>query len=121
MTALREFAFFMQGYFEINGDIAPIGPRQIEAIDKKLQRLELSEGTAPKLLEFVGMVKGVLPLLKDQNLPREMHDQITKQIKDQLNDVFVHAIDPTIKGDQQGLRAIHKGKRDIPDGSEAMC
>lgn len=48
----------------------------------------------------------------------------TNVIRNHLNLVFTHAIDPSYSGDPATLQAIHDGKQigqTMPDGSIARC
>ncbi|GEM_PF-1627298 len=105
----QEFAYYLQGYFEINGSDNIISTRMANVLDNKLKKLETAQTDAPQLLEFVGMVKGLLPLLKSESTTNDMRATLSKQIGDQLNNAFVHAIDPSYAGDQNQFNQTHSG------------
>lgn len=111
-----DFAYWLQGYFEMTGEGAALTAAQAEKIHLKAKTVEA--GTSPSEAEarnFVSFAQGVLMLARQPGADLGL---ATATLKTRLNDLFVHAIDPTMQGDQQQLRRTHR-----PEGGGllAMC
>ena len=104
----RDLAYWLQGYFEINGtdELSSEQTKQIALrINEMPEQGDLAKFVLRQVLE--GGFDGQGPAIAQK-----------------LNDTFIHAIDPTIAGDQNELRDIHKGRKPgSGDGPkfEAMC
>lgn len=119
----REFAFWLQGYFEINGTDAALTPAQAKTVLAKAEKTDLSGADAAdqKAAVFVSYAKGALASVNyvqpaDQ---QSVLKGVTDKLRSDLNDLFIHAIDPTLPGDQQKHRDAHR-PADKP-GLIAMC
>lgn len=118
----RAFSFWLQGYFEINGDDKPLSVQQMCQIRARLDKVDpgFSEG---QISAFEAWLRGSLDTV--QLLPQIQQEAIaaavTVEIKQRLNNVFVHAIDPTITGDQNQHRRTHRPEGKPGGGIEAMC
>lgn len=102
-----DFAYWLQGYFEISGGALDIA--KITAIYNKLQSVEMTAGNNPtekKAAEFAtNLYRVILPP------PGGTLDvaQATATVKQQLHDLFIHAIDPSYDGDQNHFHGLHGG------------
>lgn len=113
-----EFCYWLQGYFEISGADSTLSYNQFNQLRKKLA--QVSKDQTPGS-DFVTYLRGVLDAV--QQLPlvtqADQAPTFTALIKARLNDTFLHAIDPTIKGDQQQQRRLHRPDGD--GGPVPMC
>ena len=119
-----DFAYWLQGFFEISEYDPNLSKKQALQILEKAQSVKA--GTDPvetKVQNFVSYTQGVLTSLtyapkEENNL--EFLKKVTVDLKERLNNIFIHAIDPAVPGDQQQLRKTHR-----PDNGggrlEAMC
>ena len=118
-----DFAFWLQGHFEIKGDNAPLTRQQADVVLKKAQTVVAGPGAAEAQAQvFVSFAQGAL-LMATQSpvLDNGALTFATDTLRNKLNDLLVHAIDPTIKGDQEQLRRTHRPDRRNDSGFEAMC
>ena len=116
----REFAFWLQGAYEVGGENFVISNVIADKINVQLKRVS-TENMGVDLAEFIGYVTAKL---EDFNTltSQDARLNVSNAIGQKLNDVFVHAIDPTIKGDQKNLRNLHGGINQKKDnGVVAMC
>lgn len=121
----RDFAFWLQGYFEILSTDAPLTIAQGRQVAEKLEQVD--DTSDDKVGKFAEFARGLMAAV--QSLPGEPQKEaalqgITPMLRKALNDVFLHAIDPTIKGEQQQLRRTHRpNDKDTPPGGGlvAMC
>jgi hypothetical protein len=115
-----EFAYYLQGYFEINGGEAGLTGAQAKTVLKKAESVTHGQGAAEEATQaFAAFTKGVLFTAGRVNRPApELMKAITDDLKQRLNDLFVHAIDPTVPGDQTAHRKTHR-----PEGarSDMLC
>jgi hypothetical protein len=123
----RDFAYFAQGFFELNDGAKSLTEAQAKQLYKKAESVVKGQGgVEDKAQEVVDYTKGLL-FFATQNHPNSdvistFLSSSTKALKEKLNDLFVHAIDPTVPGDQQQLRDVHNPKRPPPSGGlERMC
>jgi hypothetical protein len=116
-----DFAYYLQGYFEINGGDAGLTQPQIQSVLKKAESVTKGQGAAEdKAQEFVSYTKGALSTVARINLPRaEWLKDITDDLKTKLNDLFIHAIDASYAGDQSTFNNIHRPQG--PGGLEVRC
>jgi len=114
-----EFAFWLQGYFELTGGADPLTATQAQKIAQKAATVKAGTGEAEaKANDYVAFAQGVL-LMAGQTADGAALGFATQTLKSRLNDLFLHAIDPTMQGDQQQLRRTHR-----PEGGGglvAMC
>lgn len=102
----REFAYWLQGYFEISGHETPaVVPAQVEIISKKLDTVELTSGE-DQINEMIGYIKSKLEILKylaepNNQMNQVLYHEIGISVAKKLDDVFLHAIDPSAKNDQK--------------------
>lgn len=122
----RDFAYFAQGFFELNSDAESLTEKQAKQLYKKAESVVKGQGgIEDKAQEVVEYTKGLL-FFATQNhsnadLVRQFLSSSTQALKEKLNNLFVHAIDPTVPGDQQQLRDVHNPKRPPTGGLERMC
>lgn len=125
-----EFAYWLQGYFEI-GTSGPIfdsqpvlTPMQAARVATRLATVEPTKDVKlANLIKVVGECIAALQV-EDAHEGQAVLTKVikTKLIQDTLNDTFIHAIDPAIPGDQQQQRNLHRPKGPAtPGGFEAMC
>ena len=115
----RSFAYWLQGYFEIQDDNTPLNAEKSKAILKKIEAVDMSERNVdPRIARSIGYIEGQLETAVKIGY-EDVFDEITKNIKTRLNRVFRHAIDPTIEGDQKDLKRRHKPGDS--SGLEVLC
>lgn len=102
----NEFAYWLQGFFEINGSDAALTAAQAKAILAKTEKVELAQGN-PQTLAFVAYAKGSLSTAS-RVASDELLKVVTDDLKTKLNAVFVHEIDPSYEGDQNQFGKIHR-------------
>lgn len=118
-----EFAFWLQGYFEISGGTPELSGDQLRTISKKAETVKAENSPAEQSAKsYVDYLRGALSLLPEGGpVDTGMAKNISANLQGKLNDLFVHAIDPSIQGDQQRFRDIHRpGSRPRPD-VEVLC
>ena len=108
-----EFAFWLQGYFEISGGAPELSGDQLRAIAKKAETVKAENTPAEQAAKsYTDYVRGALSLLPEGGpVDTGMAVKISNNLQGKLNDLFVHAIDPSIQGDQQRFRDIHRPGR----------
>lgn len=108
------FAYWLQGYFEIQGKDENLSMEQARKIFKKAESVKAGtdavEQSAKGSVEFI---KGLLVLAVQTNDANALAFA-TKQIRDNLNNLFIHSVDPSYEGDQTNFNNIHGNK---PPGS----
>ncbi len=119
----REFAFWLQGFFELNGRDEALSVDQSKLVLQKLQKVQ----TGTDLVEqsagaYVQFAKGALTSIEFL----EPYEQakvlvgITAKLRVDLDNLFVHAIDPSMPGDQEQHRSRHRPDGKGP-GLEVLC
>lgn len=114
-----EFAYWLQGYFEIDGNDKPLDNAQAK---KVLERAKQSkpDGNA-QAQSFADYTAGVLFPVTVEDQSDKFLATVTRELKTKLNDLFIHAIDPNVPGNQEQLRNTHRPDRPRNGGIEAMC
>ena len=100
----RDLAYWLQGYFEI-ADTTELDATTLKAVALKINEMPEQGPLAKFILQTV--------------LENGFENQ-GPAIAWMLKETFIHAIDPTIEGDQEQLRRTHQGGDDKP-GVVAMC
>jgi hypothetical protein len=116
-----DFAFFLQGFFEIDGGTQALTKKQARQVLEKADSVVPGEGEAEnKAAAFVAYTQGVLTTALDAG---SVSETTTNRLRSKLNDLFIHAIDPTIPGDQEHLRKTHRPDPPDDNGPKlvAMC
>jgi hypothetical protein len=107
------FAYFLQGYFEVAGEDATLSKQQAEQVLKKAAEVKAGDTPAEQhALTFVGYTQTKIQFAFTSGKLKEATDDIRKE----LNSLFEHAIDPSYEGDQQQFSDLHKPGRKDPYG-----
>jgi hypothetical protein len=116
-----EFAYWLQGYFEIKGGDAPFSNAQAQQVLEKAKAVKAENGPAEtQAHSFADYAKGLLfPVSVEEQSDRFLA-AATKELKTKLHDLFVHAIDPSVPGDQEPLRQTHRPDNGKPR-IETLC
>ena len=103
----RDFCYWLQGPFEVT-DLKSLTVEQVEIIDKHLNMVFEYEKKIE--INFCIWLRGFMDAQGPVIGP--MTTENTQMIKDKLNGVFTHVIDPLYgdKAMQDKLNAIHNGK-----------
>ncbi len=120
----REFAFWLQGYFELSGPSGSLTVKQANDILTKLQKVDTTgtDAVDQKAAAYANFAKGALDAI-GYVLPQDQQAVlagVTRKLRADLDNLFVHAIDPSIPGDQQQHRNKHRPDDDRPR-IVAMC
>ena len=109
-----EFWYWLQGYYELAGDVAPLTPSQIECV---VNHVMLVETRGENLTAVATMIR----LCKDGMLSAE---NLTTKLRELAASQFLHVIDPAAGGPdvQAKLNAIHnphlvEGRLGYPPGA----
>jgi hypothetical protein len=118
-----EFAYWLQGYFEIDGTAPVLTTSQLRKINARAEAVQAGTDAAElSAKSYVDFTKGALSLLPPSGeADAGMARGISENLRTRLNDLFIHAIDPAIKGDQSQLRKTHRPDDDNKGGVVAMC
>jgi ABC-type transporter MlaC component len=115
-----EFAYWLQGYFEISGTEDTLTVPQARKILSTAKKVRAGREEAEKdAMDFVFSLTALLgcttPELKiaDTALTAVLKEA-TPQLKKQLNNLFQHAIDPSYDGDQSQFNNHHNGSNGGP-------
>lgn len=115
------FAYWLQGYFELNGSDASLTEKQAKNLLQKAESVTRGQDKAEEQAQgFVEYTKGALLAVKQGVATPALLNMVTNELKTKLNDLFIHAIDPTVPGDQQQHRKTHRPGNDGPR-LEPMC
>jgi hypothetical protein len=122
----KDFAYWLQGYFEVKeadsndarvtGRDGYLSGFQAKAVLEKAESVK--PGTDPveaQAQNFVMYVQGALSTLKFETPTLGFLVSTTTNLKIKLNELFVHAIDPALPGDQAVNRKAHRPDAS-PDG-----
>jgi len=117
-----QFAFWLQGFFEITDHFSEktlaqaktrkdqfITAHQVECIKNHIQlhfECCLREDTRPN--QFICWLDGSLTYF--DYLPQPQQEALVLEIRKRLNSLFEHVIDPQMPGDKKSLQDIHDGK-----------
>ena len=106
-----EFVYWLQGYFEINGAGNDLTQAQAQAVFKKAESAKSGQGDVEeKAQEFVKFADRILyPTTLENFVDAKYLKTATQELKAKLNDLFIHAIDPSYDGDQNQLNQTHNG------------
>lgn len=118
-----EFAYWLQGYFEINGGEPVLSTTQLRQLNERAESVQAGNDAAELAAKsYVDFTKGMLSLMPETGeVDAGMAKGISDKLRTRLNALFVHAIDPTIKGDQQVLRRKHRPDDKGNGGLVPMC
>ena len=91
----REFAYWLQGYFEINGASDALDVRQAKQILSKLEKVDTTGGdvSEQKAAAYVNFAKGALSsveFISAEDQPKVLTG-VTTKLRADLNDLFLHA------------------------------
>lgn len=104
-----DFAYWLQGYFEIKNQDESLTREQALLI---LEKITLTRDTKTPAEEntasFVQECKTILEFSSSEG-NSGMLAHATESIRTKLNDVFEHVIDPSYEGDQKKFNKIHDG------------
>jgi hypothetical protein len=126
-----EFAYWLQGYFEIkeaadtdgrlNADtIGTLSRSQAQAVLKMAESVKPGTSSIETQAQnFVMYAQGALSTIKFQTPTLEFLVATTLNLKSRLNDLFLHAIDPALPGDQTVHREAHRPGK--PAGERPLC
>ena len=104
----QEFAYWLQGYFEISGGTS-ISLDAAALIKEKLENAKKDKATQSADFDhFLGQAEAFITILVSDTTDPGTRELLGKEISKALNDLFVHAIDPSYKGDQKQFGKIHK-------------
>lgn len=118
----KDFAYWLQGYFELRTDSTSIlTETQIKIIK---QHLELVKVTDKKLQGFCAWLNTIFELLDTLKLSFNVsfNEELMKILSIKLNEEFKHVIDPTYSA-QEVLNKIHSFRDKDSDhpGSMIRC
>lgn len=101
----NDFAFWLQGYFELREEGLPLNPRQLGIVKAHLALVRETEGK--KLGGFPEWLQGTLDAMGDQ----PMDERLLRLVEKRLANEFEHVIDPLYeKGkNKQNLDWLHGG------------
>jgi hypothetical protein len=121
-----EFAYWLQGYFEINGESQSLSEAQAKQISEKASAVGPETSTVEvAAYSFVKYVEGMLFPVSQGMAGSDFLKGTTEQIKTKLHDLFVHSIDPSYEGEQDLYHAIHgsqgSGFKPNKPGSVMRC
>jgi hypothetical protein len=117
-----EFAYWLQGYFEIDGNDKPLSNAQAKKVLERAKSAKSDGGAVDnKAQSFADYTAGALFPVTIEDQSEKFLGTITRELKSKLNDLFIHAIDPAIPGDQTQFRNTHRPDGPKRGGLEAMC
>jgi hypothetical protein len=96
------FAFWLQGFFELRSQPEPLTQNQVELIYSHLQLAKKVDG---KLDSFGAWLEALLDLVKTGSA--KLDEKTMELITTKLGELFQHEIDPLYK-DGEALNKIHK-------------
>lgn len=101
----KEFCFWLQGYFEISTS-GKLDKSRLLLIEVLLNNIKEPLGIFPQWL------KEVLRSMKLNDYHPPLVEVLTKKIRSELNNIFLHVIDPSYESTltQKELAQIHYGK-----------
>jgi len=103
-----QFAYWLQGYFEITEGEASLTTSQVSKIKNHiLLHMECSHREKIDPNTFICWLNGAITFYED--LPKEKQEELVKEINQKLNNLFIHKIDPKMPGDKDSLQNIHDG------------
>jgi len=122
-----ELVYWLQGFFELAELLPP--PKEKELILRTehyqciLKHIDLvktyeKEKTLPIVHLLEGIIAGYLASLsaEDSTSGYIQAVNVTKEIRNRMNDLFEHVIDPSYgKENQQALNQVHQERRPRPD------
>ncbi len=100
----RDFAFWLQGYFEVTLSNDALDAAQAKQVLAKLEKIETgNDATEQAIGAYANFAKGLLSTVEyiapeDQ---AKMLTGITAKLRSGLGDLFANTIDPAKPGDQQ--------------------
>ncbi len=96
---VRELLYWLQGAFEINDDQFFLTAPAAGKLQEKLSKVDKKQAD-PQVIETIGYIKALTEEILAADRP-VTQKRLSDKIKVHLNDIFVHAIEPSIKGDQK--------------------
>ena len=102
-----EFAYWLQGRFEL--DARDLTRAETEVVFKRASVVKMPESAnvaESRAVAFVGLAKGL------SGTPGIAPEVLSMTLRKELNDLFVHAIDQSYKGDQSKFNDLHNGDKD---------
>lgn len=122
------FCYWLQGFFELASP-GGLTDAQVVTIQNHLAMTDITrspawEAPSGKMAptEFCQWLKGFLAVVTMKETLREgLNFTATQKLRETLNDVFLHSIDPSFPAHQQeALNKAHNGGRSSGD-LEVMC
>jgi hypothetical protein len=111
-----EFAYWLQGYFEIEGSSSVLTQAQLSSIKERAEKVQASrdqvELQAKSFVDYVLGAISAVPARRDE----QARATVSQNIRQKLNDLFVHAIDPSYSGDQTHFNQTHNNGGHRPPG-----
>lgn len=108
-----EFAYWLQGWFEIGEGPLVMSSRQKQIIRKHLDMVLKHDSS---ISPFCAWVDGVLTALGENDLDAEM----LAKVQERLNNQFLHVIDKSYPAEQQKVLNIIHGN-DSPGAPKMRC
>lgn len=114
----RDFCYWLQGYFELTDMLdGPITELTVEQTQSVINHLRLVHKCNPKLdiknkcNGFMYVLKGFFESHTDTNSKFFLADEDLEYVRDMLEEIFEHVIDPThgTPAQQAELKKIHDG------------
>jgi len=103
-----EFAYWLQGYFEIQGGAEALTATQAQKIYDRTQKIAPAQTDVDvKAQGFVSFAQGVLLMATQNAGDANTLKFVTDTLRTKLNDTFIHAIDPSYAGDQTHFQQTH--------------
>jgi hypothetical protein len=115
-----EFAYWLQGYFEINGGAEALTTVQARQVLHRAGTVTAGRDEVEiKAASFIAYTQGILfPVTQAVPPSQEFLKMATVDLKNKLSDLFIHAIDSSYAGDQAQFGAAHKP--DFPNYGDGM-
>lgn len=116
-----EFAYWLQGYFEIQGGAEALTATQAQKIYDRTQKIAPAQTDVDaKAQSFVSFAQGVLLMATQNAGDANTLKFVTDTLRTKLNDTFIHAIDPSYAGDQTHFQHTHDGGPVLPPRQPGM-
>ena len=110
----QNFAYWLNGFFEINGEITePLTPNQVKVIKEHLKLVFATETPGP----FCQWLDGYFALSGDVFPTDKLTLEVTKKIAEKLNGVFDHVI----KSDQPAVTGFNPNKPSSNSNTVYRC
>lgn len=107
------FAYWIQGFFEIHGNDPVLTDQQAQLVLKTARAVKGGDSNSERDAQaFVDYTAGMLFMCELGLTPKGFLEKASKELRQQLHDLFVHAIDPSYEGDQEHFHDLHNPGRD---------